>query len=152
MKIQFSVSHLCYVLSISILFSLFQSNDLEAVRTFGKFDNVKVCRVHDGDTFIADIDGVHPIIGSEISIRIAKIDTPEITDTRNEIKQLAIQARDYVSAKLAHAKIIQLDNIKRDKYFRILADVFVDGESLAEELIAQGLAKPYNGKKKPEWP
>lgn len=110
-----------------------------------------VDRVHDGDTFIAEIIGVHPIIGKEISIRIKGIDTPEVTDKRRDIKELALRARDYVAHRLQQAQVIELFDIQRDKYFRILADVYVDGVNLAEELILEGLAKPYDGKTKPEW-
>lgn len=136
-------------LTVSCFFS---KESLEAARTFGGLQVSQVCRVHDGDTFIANIHDVHPLIGSQISIRIAKIDTPEITDKREEIKFLAIQARDYVINKLAHAKTIELVNMQRDKYFRILADVSVDGIDLANDLVAQGFAKPYDGGKKPQWP
>jgi len=124
---------------------------LEAARTFGNLRVEKVCRVHDGDTFIADIGDIHPLIGSQISIRIGGIDSPEITDKRVEIKKLAVQARDYVAERLNHAGVIVLVNIQRDKYFRILADVHVDDCNLATELINLGLAKPYDGGKKPQW-
>jgi endonuclease YncB( thermonuclease family) len=43
------------------------------------------------------------------------------------------------------AKIITLHNIGRDKYFRINADVLVDGKSLGAELIKNKLALPYFG-------
>ncbi|MCJ7765924.1 MAG: thermonuclease family protein [Thiovulaceae bacterium] len=42
--------------------------------------------------------------------------------------------------------------MKREKYFRILADVYVDGEALGEMLIYNGLAVPYDGGHKgKEW-
>ena len=40
------------------------------------------------------------------------------------------------------------NNIKRGKYFRIAADVIVDGESLADVLIEAGVAIKYDGGKK----
>jgi len=49
---------------------------------------------------------------------------------------------------LKDAETIDLKNIERGKYFRIVADVFVDGESLADELIEAGIAVPYDGGKK----
>ncbi len=36
----------------------------------------------------------------------------------------------------------------RGKYFRIVADVYVDGKSLAESLIEANLGVPYYGKTK----
>ena len=38
--------------------------------------------------------------------------------------------------------------MKRGKYFRIVADVIVDGENLGDMLIEAGIAKEYIGKKK----
>jgi micrococcal nuclease len=40
--------------------------------------------------------------------------------------------------------------MQREKYFRIVADVNVDGGSLGQELIDQELAKPYDGGKNPK--
>ena len=53
---------------------------------------------------------------------------------------------------LKEAETITLRNMKRGKYFRIAADVIVDGESLADILIEAGMAIKYNGGKKTyEW-
>ncbi|WP_177747688.1 thermonuclease family protein [Candidatus Avelusimicrobium fimicolum] len=40
---------------------------------------------------------------------------------------------------------ILLRNCGRDKYFRLLCDVKVNGQSLGEELIKAGHAIPYDG-------
>ena len=55
--------------------------------------------------------------------------------------------------KVQEAKNIELHNIKRGKYFRIVADVIVDGKSVKDELIKSKLAYPYKGgtKKKIDW-
>lgn len=120
-------------------------------QTYGTLSVKEVKRVHDGDTFIADVAGVHPLIGSEIPIRIKGIDAPEITDSRPEFKEKAIQARDYLALRLQETWSIQLENVERDKYFRILADVTLDGVDIREELLKANLAKPYDGKTKPGW-
>jgi micrococcal nuclease len=39
----------------------------------------------------------------------------------------------------------------RGKYFRILADVYVDGENLTDLLISAGHARPYDGGKREGW-
>ena len=49
---------------------------------------------------------------------------------------------------LTDAEQINLRNLERGKYFRIVADVFVDGESLADMLIEAGVAARYDGRKK----
>ena len=111
-----------------------------------------VVSVYDGDTFKVDLEGIHPIFGDNVSIRVNGIDTPEITGETDEVEALARKARDFVRAKLEAATKIELRNPQRGKYFRILADVYVDGASLAEALTGAGLAKAYDGTgAKPTW-
>jgi endonuclease YncB( thermonuclease family) len=111
----------------------------------------QVTSIYDGDTFRCNINGWPPIIGHRIGIRINGIDTPEMRDKRPAIRELARQAKMFAVEKLRTAKQIELRNIKRGKYFRIVADVYVDGKLLAGMLIKAGLAKPYDGGKKPKW-
>ena len=111
-----------------------------------------VVSVYDGDTFKVDLEGIHPIFGDDVSIRVNGIDTPEITGETDEVEALGRKARDFVKEKLASANQIELRNPQRGKYFRILADVYVDGASLAEALKGVGLAKAYDGSgEKPTW-
>jgi endonuclease YncB( thermonuclease family) len=111
-----------------------------------------VVSVYDGDTFKIDLQGVHPIFGDNVSVRVNGIDTPEITGETDEVEALARKARDFVKAKLEGAAKIELRNPQRGKYFRILADVYLDGASLAQILKDEGLAKAYDGKgAKPTW-
>jgi len=63
-------------------------------------------------------------------------------------KYNAQQAKEMVADILKDAESINLKNIERGKYFRIAADVFVDGENLSEILIEAGMAVPYGGGKK----
>ena len=49
---------------------------------------------------------------------------------------------------LKDAEQITLKNMERGKYFRIAADVIVDGENLGDLLIEAGMAIRYNGGKK----
>ena len=53
---------------------------------------------------------------------------------------------------LKDAEQINLKNMERGKYFRIAADIYVDGESLADMLIEAGMAVRYDsGKKTHKW-
>ncbi|MFP6901823.1 MAG: thermonuclease family protein [Opitutales bacterium] len=111
-----------------------------------------VVSVYDGDTFKVDLQGVHPLFGKEVSIRVNGIDAPEIKGQSEEVEALARQARDLVKTTLEGATAIELRNPRRGKYFRILADVYGDGESLAGKLKLAGLAKAYDGQgAKPTW-
>ncbi len=60
-------------------------------------------------------------------------------------KYLAEQARDMVTDILKDAEQITLKNMERGKYFRIAADVIVDGENLADILVESGMAVRYDG-------
>jgi micrococcal nuclease len=69
----------------------------------------------------------------------------------NKEKQLARLAKQFTVGHLRAAKIIVLKNIKRGKYFRLIADVYIDGVNLGELLINQDHAVKYKGKTKQTW-
>ncbi len=117
--------------------------------TYGDIVVSRLCYVYDGDTFRADIDAFPPIIGKNIPVRVYGIDTPEIRGTRT--RELADRAKFFTRFKLENAEVIELKNMRRGKYFRILAEVWVDGANLAQLLITNNLAKPYFGGKRPRW-
>lgn len=143
------------LITIYQYYSNYQKAPLEIIDTqavkYGKTIISKVNRVYDGDTINVDIKDWPPIIGKSMPVRINKIDTPEMVTKNKELKVLAVKARDYVKQKINDGKIIELRNIKRDKYFRLDADLYVDDVDIAQELLLQGLAKPYDGGKKSPW-
>ena len=119
--------------------------------TFGSATVLKVTSIYDGDTFRADIKDYPDIVGKRMSIRINGIDTPEIKAHCEKEKILARVAKQATVLMLRNAHTIELRNIKRGKYFRIIADVYADGESVAEELKQKHLAVSYDGKTKIDW-
>lgn len=108
---------------------------------------------YDGDTISVNIAGVHPLFGQSISIRIRGIDTAEIKGQSDCEKEMARFTRDIVAGFLKSAKVIELRDPDRDKYFRIVADVIADGTNIGEELLRRQLAYPYDGgtKQKINW-
>ena len=118
---------------------------------YGDVQVSRVFSVYDGDTFMVDLDSFPPILGERISVRVAGIDTPEIRSKDPNETRLAKEAREVTLKLLSSASIIILRNMRRGKYFRILADVYVDGRSLAEELLRRDLAQRYYGGKRPAW-
>lgn len=110
-----------------------------------------VVRVIDGDSLVVDIPSFPPIVGSKITVRIAGCDTPERRDRRPEIRELAQQAKALTARLAPVGSLVWLRDIRRDKYFRLLARVeTVDGD-IGEALLRQGLAAPYDGGKKAAW-
>lgn len=69
------------------------------------------------------------VFGEEIAVRIRGIDTPELNDKREEIKAIAIKAKEELERLLTSGKKIVLYNLGRDKYFRLLASVATAGFS-----------------------
>jgi len=111
----------------------------------------EVTSIYDGDTFRVNIKGWPTIIGKRIPIRVKGIDTPELRGKCQKEKELARKAKQNTVKLLRDAKKIELQNIDRGKYFRILADVFIDGHSLADDLINKKMAVKYAGGKKVNW-
>jgi len=123
----------------------------QAKPQYGTVTVSKVISVYDGDTFRVDIASLPPIVGKNIAIRVSGVDTPEIRGKCQYEKNLALKARDFVRARLANAKEIKLTNLQRGKYFRVVANVLVDGVSLEQELLDNKLAYEYSGGKKLSW-
>jgi micrococcal nuclease len=117
-------------------------------QSFGDYEGAVYVRNYDGDTITFNLPGLHPIIGEKISIRVNGIDTPEIRGKCEKEKYDAKQAKEMVADILKDAEKIILKNMERGKYFRIAADVIVDGESLGDVLVEAGMAVRYDGGKK----
>ncbi|MFN9066796.1 MAG: thermonuclease family protein [Bdellovibrionales bacterium] len=113
--------------------------------TQNSFNCVEFLRNYDGDTLTVNIPNVHPLIGNKISVRVNGIDAPEKRGVKPCEKDRARTAQKLVQSLLKSAQRIDLRNVQRDKYFRILAEVWVDDLSIAEILIKNGLALPYDG-------
>ena len=119
--------------------------------TYGHVRVAEITSVYDGDTFRCNIAGWPAVAGHNIGVRVFGIDTPEKRGTKGRVKALALAARDLTARTLNRARTVELKNIRRGKYFRLVAEVWVDGRSLADILIRKGLAKPYDGGRKPVW-
>lgn len=71
--------------------------------------------------------------GNSFTVRLKDIDAPE------RAQPFASDSRDYL-IKMVMDKPIKLIGDKRDKYGRLLVDVVVDGQSINEVMIAEGMA------------
>ena len=114
----------------------------ETVENFKLYPDVKVSRllrVIDGDTFACDIEEHSAIAGKNISIRLRGINTPELRSKNEEERKFANLEKQPLSDLLHNARTIELRNLGRDKYFRINADVYIDGEPLLPKLNPQYL-------------
>lgn len=108
---------------------------------------------YDGDTLTVSIPKMHPLFGKRVSVRVFGVDAPEMHSDDACERDAAIEAQRLVKSMLIQARRIDLQQVQRDKYFRVLADVMADGRSVASALIARGLAYPYFGgtKQRVDW-
>lgn len=108
--------------------------------------DVRIVSVYDGDSFSAEI----PVCCTRyiFKCRLNGVDTPEIR-TRDKVeKEMGYKARDYVRARVDGAEKIRIVCGEFDKYGRLLCNVYIDDQSLSEQLISQRLAREYHGGKK----
>jgi micrococcal nuclease len=120
------------------------------------FKLAKILDVLDGDTF--HIAAMHDGKRTKFTVRLYGIDTPEMNSRDSKDRREARIATDYVN-KLINKKIVQIkvltntrmyDKSERGrmikgKYGRLLAIVYVNGVSLANDLIAKGMGVEYLG-------
>ncbi|OGV53641.1 MAG: hypothetical protein A2X49_06210 [Lentisphaerae bacterium GWF2_52_8] len=106
--------------------SLLLAGCISAQKT-GDAIEVRYIRCIDGDTFICEIPGAYPPgLMHEVRVRIRGINAPELHDKDPELRRQAEESRVSLSEALSKANKIVLKNIEKDKYFRILADVYLD--------------------------
>lgn len=116
---------------------------------YGSVTIDRMVAAYDGDTFTAQIDDWPPVIGERIKIRLRGIQAPERrsrcdTDVeKRREKALAADARIYLVERLRGAESVELRHIERGSFFRIIADVYADGQDVGQEMLRRGLAIPY---------
>lgn len=108
--------------------------------------------VYDGDT-LAAVAHVADGTGVDVRVRLINVDTPELRgNCESEIKR-AHMARERMMKLVPRGTIVELRNIKDDKYIgRIDANVILpDGRDLGRILISEKLGRPYSGGKRKSW-
>ena len=135
---------------ILLMFSVLAAaeNGSQCTHSTSEFQCVRYIKNYDGDTITFKIPEVHPLFGDNISVRVKGIDTAEIRTKDKCEKEKGRNARKMVEALLKRAKRIDLKNIERGKYFRVVADVIADGKNVADVLLKNNLARRYDGGKK----
>jgi micrococcal nuclease len=106
-----------------------------------------------GALSISVVDGDTLVLSGE-RIRIANIDAPELHRAQCDAeRRLAKVARGRLAELLLLGKLKvkrgdPLDGRKRDRHGRTLATITVDGRDIGELMIAEGLARPWEGKRR----
>lgn len=83
-------------------------------------------------------------------IRILNIDTPEIGDKAkcDAESRLAVMAQKRL-AELLSAGQVRIYRTGADKYRRTLAVIKVDGADVGDQLVRDGLARTWTGRREP---
>mgnify|MGYP000858049123 CR=1 FL=1 len=105
-----------------------------------------VAAVRDGDTLTVDIAGWPAAAGQAVGVRLAGVDAPELRSKDPAERERALAARSLTLSAAPPGTAIELRNIRRGKYFRFVADVYVDGVNLSQRLLESGLARVYDGR------
>jgi endonuclease YncB( thermonuclease family) len=88
----------------------------------------------------------------EVRVRLGGIDTPELRGRCPRERRLAREARAFVEAAVAGADVA-LTDIRYGKFARrVVARVSAAGAAdVSEGLLARGLARAYDGGRRPDW-
>jgi endonuclease YncB( thermonuclease family) len=108
----------------------------------------KVIKVYDGDTIT--VAAKLPFNESAIyrfSVRLRSIDSPEIKGESEKECQLAIVARDALH-HFIFGKIIELRHHGKEKYGRLLADIYYKDVHINKWMVDKGYAVKYDGGRK----
>lgn len=114
----------------------------------------EIIRVIDGDTVEIAVDFLPSPLPPKLSIRVMGIDTPEKAPRAQCDSEAALAKKASAFTKDAVANALEVDVVilKWDKYGgRVLGEVYLDHQSLAQSLISAGLARPYKGDAKQSW-
>jgi len=112
----------------------------------------RVGHIIDGDTFSAlvKLDSDTEV---SVRVRLRNVDTPEIHGACQSERQMATRARDRLSEMIPVGTVVELSNIKDDKYLgRIDANVAdARGRDVGTRLVTEGLGRRYNGGHRNGW-
>ena len=111
------------------------------VRPTGPTEEASLVRVVDGDTIRVIVDGI------EERVRYIGIDTPELNSGTEATPEPDAEAATAANAQLLAGGrvVLEKDVSERDRYERLLRDVWVDDDGtwtlVSLALVAQGLAR-----------
>lgn len=108
----------------------------------------KVIKVYDGDTItIASRLPYNESPLYRFHVRLNGIDTPEIKGGSEHEKELAKKSRDALQS-LILGNYVTLKRLEREKYGRILADVYLGELNVGDWMLQNNYAVTYSGGKK----
>ena len=114
---------------------------------------VRVKYIVDGDTFVGDVLLKDETEVLSVKVRIRNVDTPELHgNCESEIRR-AEYAKQCLEELIPINSIVEIKNIKNDKYAgRIDANVYDSAErDVGLVLVKEKVGRAYNGEKRKSW-
>ncbi len=132
-----------YIFTVIFMFGM--SSNLMAVPAVVNY-------IVDGDTFSAGVKLDEETVVS-VRVRLRNVDTPELHGECVDEIIAANVARNRLAELIPVGTVVELENIKDDKYLgRIDANVKdVNGRDVGKILIKEGFGRSYNGGKRQGW-
>lgn len=113
-----------------------------------------IIRVNDGDTVVISAPFLPKPLKPELAVRVYGVDTPEkgFRAKCPQEDQKGQSATAFTKQLVQSAQKKQVVIYDWDKFGgRVLGDIILNGSSLRELLIQNGLARPYFGEAKQSW-
>lgn len=130
------LSTVILLIAAALLYFFFPDEETDTPSKTG-FIPVELVKTIDGDTIRVMYEG------EERKLRYLLIDTPELNHKQQGKQPFADEAMKRNDELLKSGQLeIEFDiGEKEDKYGRLLAYIYIDGESVQEKLIEEGLAR-----------
>lgn len=116
--------------------------------------DAQILKVSDGDTVVIAAPFLPAPLKPQLAVRIFGVDTPEKGHRAQcpSEAQRGEMATQFTKQLVQNGKQFQVILYGWDKFGgRVLGDIIVDGQSVRQGLIANGLAREYYGDKKESW-
>lgn len=106
--------------------------------------------VYDGDTVHIIMPGLPPEI-APMAVRLRGIDTPEIAAQCDEERYQATASRDYLNSLLESGRVAFCAPEWGRYGGRLVATVTLNERDVAEDMVAAGFARRYDGGERRGW-
>jgi len=116
--------------------------------------DAQILKVSDGDTIVIAAPFLPAPLKPQLAVRIFGVDTPEKGHRAQcpSEAQRGEMATQFTQQLVSQGRQFQVILYGWDKFGgRVLGDIIVDGKSVRQGLIANGLAREYYGEAKQSW-
>ncbi|MCB9805794.1 thermonuclease family protein [Candidatus Nomurabacteria bacterium] len=140
-NIKFLIATILSIVAILFGFDLSVSNENNSEQVEEtQYEEGDVVRIVDGDTVVVFTNN------QKTKVRLIGVNTPETVDPRKEVECFGQEASDFLKNILSDKKVeLEIDETQGtyDKYERMLAYIFLNGENINQKIIEEGYGYEY---------